>query len=344
MPISNLYLFPALPEKRSGYEWAVKSDINQLDIGPEDFVIFYTASLPKNNTIELKSKNIYYIERKKSIYRTITCLIKGIHPSFFLSTDWNKLPSNVKSKEFNIVFFGDSIFYPIVNEINYRNATFRFHNLWLRILKSNKWRWEDVKNYINMLLISRVEKKILRLKDPRLLFITEKDKNFALSYNKKSDLLSIDIALFQNKATQILDINKKAIIWYGSVSTHKDDSIKQFTLIFNKLRILDPNIIFLLFGKGTEKFNDEKNGVLGMGFYSNNNTLPITNKCIYINPDTTGGGIKIKNFDIIKCTDIRYLSTPEGFEGCEQYIRDGIKILSLTKWLDYLTAYFRIDD
>ena len=108
MKSNNLYLFPALPNKNSGYEWAVKSDITQLEINKSDYVIFFATdesikNYKENNII---NKNVFFIPRKKSLKRSLYCIFTFQHPSFFLNTDWKKLPEEVRNKRYNNVFFG----------------------------------------------------------------------------------------------------------------------------------------------------------------------------------------------------------------------------------------------
>lgn len=342
MQISNLYLFPSLPNTGSGYEWAVKSDISQLKINANDYAIFYAKKSKIQQDIigNIGTRNIYYVERKKSTIRFLFCILTLQHPSLFLKLDWRKLPKEVRLKEFDKVFFGDTIFYPVYNSIRHNTTQFRFHNLWSRIFRQAKPSIFDLKNFINMWYFSIIENKILKL-NATFLFITDIDRDFAFIDDSKSQYFPINIEIFEEKRTsEIKGVGNNAIIWFGSISTHKYSSVKSFIQIFQKLRKKHKDLIFILYGKGTEEFDDRENGILGLGFYKDLSSLPITSNCIYINPDETGGGIKIKNFDIIKTRNINYLTTPEGFEGCEIYVRDGIKILPIDEWKDYLNNYF----
>lgn len=343
MESCNLYLFPALPGKNSGYEWAVKSDISQLNIKENDIVVFFAlkSSIGRYNPIDIPTKNIYYVHRNNSLFRLLFCLVTLQHPSFFLKIDWTKLPENVRERKYNKVFFGDTIFYSVYHLIKHNITHFRFHNLWSRIFNESKFSLLDLKNSINMKYFTYIESKILKL-NASFLFITEKDKEFAFIDDSKSSFFPINIDIFKEKEIEPNSLfDRKAIIWFGSISTHKHGSVKSFIRLFQELRKEYSDLVFLLYGSGSDQFDDRENNIWGLGFYEVDSSFPITSKCIYINPDDTGGGIKIKNFDIIKTKNINYLSTPEGFEGCEIYLRDGIKVLPITKWYEYLNNYFK---
>lgn len=50
----NLYLFPALPNKNSGYEWAVKSDITRLNINDSDYIVLLRLKItPRLKRVKL---------------------------------------------------------------------------------------------------------------------------------------------------------------------------------------------------------------------------------------------------------------------------------------------------
>ena len=342
----NLFLFPELPNEFSGYGWAVKSDLKNLDIQHHDVIVFFTRYKIKDQDHSLvfkniSSKNIHVIFKKKNILRNLYSLLKLQHPSFFLSSDWMELPRTVRELNYDKIFIGDIIFYPIINFLKGSEYNFRFHNLWLRILLSFKWNIFDIKNLINMLLISKSEYKILK-NETNIYLISKKDKSFATKYNINPGLLLIDISIFKEK--KLLPIktyfNKPAIIWYGSVSTHKKHAIISFIKIYKKLKNKNNFLNFILFGKGTEQFNNKKFDIYGRGFFEDPSKIPVTQKCIFINPDLTGGGVKIKNFEIIKIKELFLLSTPEGFEGCEDYEREGVYIKKIEEWLDFLHDFF----
>ncbi len=343
MKSNNLYFFPALPGKNSGYEWAVKSDMTRLNINDSDYIVFYApkSAIRKFKPIGLPTQNIYYIARSKRFLRILYCILTFNHPSLFLKIDWNKLPYEIRGKNFNKVFFGDTTFYPVYKLIKHEVTQFRFHNLWSRIKEHSKISVFNFKNYINIKYFSFIERQILKL-NATFLFITENDKEFAFVDESVSIYFPINIEVFDEKKPKLMkDYEGKALFWFGSVSTHKYASVNISINIFKKLRKEHYDLIFILYGSGTDKFDDKENGIWGLGFYDEDTSLPITSKCIYLNPDDTGGVIKIKNFDIIKTEKINYLTTPEGFEGCELYLRDGIKVLPITKWYEYLNNYFQ---
>lgn len=338
--MSNLYLFPELPNETSGYEIAVKSDINSYKINKEDIVVFFTEkNLDANREFDF---TFYVIKRQKNLLKTIKNLFKLIHPSFFHVSDWMKIPKNIRDLRFKRVYFGDVIFYPIFTKVNCEKFEFRFHNLWLRILNQNPIISFSLKNLLNLILISRAEKKILN-HNIKISLISEADMNYASKYSNNISLLEIFPETIAPKQLNKLDNFKSlpTIIWFGSVSVHKRKSLIRLINLFKTIKKDLPELSLLLFGKNTEYFDNRDIGIYSYGFYEDRFSLPVTENCIYLNPDDIGGGIKIKNYDIAANDKIDYLSTPEGFEGCENYEREGIYILPFFKWHNFLIKYFQ---
>lgn len=338
--MTNLYLFPALPYETSGYELAVKSDISDSVIRKEDVVVFFSdKDLDDISSLNYK---VFLVKRKKNFTRILISLCKLTHPSFFHKGDWEELPEEIKNKNFKNVFFGDVIFFPLLKKINYETYEFRFHNLWSRVLHVNSIFSFDIKNLVSMWYISRVEKKLIN-QGVKINMISEVDRLYALKSSENIGFKPINIEIFKTKKLDILNEfkNMPTIIWFGSVSLHKEKSLVEFISVFKRLKKEITDLTFLLFGRYTERFNERSNGIYSYGIYKDNFSLPYSENCIYINPDRIGGGIKIKNFDVIKNNNISYLSTPEGFEGCETYIRDGINIVSFSEWTNFLTCYFK---
>ena len=338
--MTNLYLFPALPNETSGYELAVKSDISDSIIRKQDIVVFFSNK--ELDDISSFNHKVFFVKRKKSFTRTLISLCKLTHPSFFHKCDWEELPDYIKNINFKNVYFGDVIFFPLLKKINYEAYEFRFHNLWTRVLHMNSIFSFGIKNLVSMWYISRVEKKLIN-QGVKINMISEVDRLYALKSSENIGFKPINIEIFKTKKLDILIEfkNKPTIIWFGSVSLHKRKSLVEFISVFKRLKKEIPDLTFLLFGRYTEMFDERSNGIYSYGIYKDNFSLPYSENCIYINPDRIGGGIKIKNFDIIKNSNISYLTTPKGFEGCETYLREGIEIVSFSEWPNFLIRYFK---
>lgn len=83
--------------------------------------------------------------------------------------------------------------------------------------------------------------------------------------------------------------------------------------IFPKIKVSFPKLELHLHGSGTEIFDNIDLGVFGHGRCEGND-IPHAIDKLFLNPDITGGGVKIKQKTYLE-HNLRFISTPFGHVG-----------------------------
>lgn len=338
----RLLIFPALPSTNDGYGIAVGEDIKRLQVNDSDEVIWYV-----NKNVKEDGK-CYYIKRfsKMSFRRLINTILLRTSTEI-IPNDIKKLPINLK--EVDEVFCGDVMFYRALRTLfPSKKIVVRFHNCYARIhdrvalfnLKRNL----SFVYRVNLKAFYKLEKDIFNDKNVHKIFISEEDRNYYVSnsgHSSDSEVWGFTPQINEKDRIQVPSCSRKKIVWYGGLDSHKIDSIKWFiSEIYSKLYAQYPWIEFHLYGRWTESFNDRNKGIYGHGFYKGED-MPYKDESLYINPDLTGGGVKIKLLTYFE-NNVVFLTTPYGYEGYPpKYIDDEYcYVRQSDSWLLFLTNYF----
>jgi hypothetical protein len=334
----NLYFFPCIPDDRSGYGIAVKSDIKHLNLSNNDYVVYITENKIKNVK---KSKHLF-IYRNSISFRIINFISTG-HPSFFSGFYiYILLKIYFNHTKYNKLFIGDVNFFYCLKYLKYRSADIRLHNLFLKInenLSFDYLKLQNLKIFYLSLVGASIENKILsKISKPghRLFLITKQEKKFIeTKYGINCSILSVTSS-FPGKIIfkKIKNWDKK-IVWLGGLSSHKAIGVDYFIdKIFPKLKELDSEIEFHLFGKGTHKINFPEKRIFGFGFVDNFDFNRFSNS-IFINPDIIGGGTKLKLMNLYE-NGLTCISTDLGVEGFNfSHNWENLTILNIDNWVDY---------
>jgi len=319
---NTLLFFPVRSNFNSGYSILVKNDIERLNMSKKCNILYAT----KQN-IFTKLKNLFLF-----------------YPSVF---EFKELPS---FESYNRFFIGDIVLSkPIISHIKKTSkdnseihVTLRVHNLYLRYLSDNRIYKAVIRDglffYCKACLIALNEIRGLKYHFNKIEVVSIEDKVFL---EKKYLLENVEIVSFHN---QYINLSKKIkanpyrIIWFGGISSHKVAGLKLFIKeIMPRLLILDSRYEMHIFGSNTEKLlylEDEKIQI--HGFYDSHN-LPFNGEGIFINPDLSGIGIKIKLLKLMQ-TGAFFISTPEGFHGYEENANGNYVVANFEKWFDIISS------
>lgn len=338
----RLIVLPAAPSNSDGYGIAVKEDLLRLNINESDIVVFYVTK-----TI-VKDPKYHYINRfsRYSLRRYFNIILN--RPSSEISvSDIRKL--NLNLCDINYVFCGDVMFYRALRKLfPNKRIDVRFHNCYARIHdRVNLFRLSNKLSFIyrvNLVSFYNLERQIFNDKNTNKLFITDEDFEYYVSNSGRSSDATVwnmvpKIEMLERE--NCLHSLKTKIVWYGGLDSHKIDSVKWFvSSVFSGIHQSCPDVEFHLFGNKTESFNDPSNGIIGHGYYSGTD-MPFKDEAIYINPDLTGGGVKIKLFTYFE-KRVVFITTPYGYEGypkkyidnCYCYVKEA------DQWLPFLKNFF----
>ncbi|HHX70565.1 MAG TPA: glycosyltransferase family 4 protein [Gallicola sp.] len=317
----NLYIYPSAAITTNGYGLAVIEDLKKQDRLKDDIVIWYV----KNSA-------------QSPYYKNTDIVIKRLKP-YGLKRIWNVLRNRVsgelyyedikflRNKNIGNVFCGDVVFYRAIRKLfPDKQITVRFHNCFSRI--NTRTQILDVKSNLKFRItlksMFQLEKEIFNDKKVYKLFISNEDRDYYSMITGRtydSDTWSFtpnEKLMYKNR--KAIHFSKK-IVWFGGLEKHKQDSVRWFiNKVFMDLKKDIPDLEFHLWGKGTTEFNDKKNKIYGHGFY-NGEEMPLKGEALYINPDITGGGIKMKLLTYFE-NGIPFISTPFGYEGYSKELID----------------------
>ena len=333
----DLFIFPIFPGHTNGYSIAVASDLERLQPKEEDIVIWYSNKENPLYTLVLKRPG------KKSFSRVLKVLQNKVNCEVTIS-ELKKIKFD--KNMIGSVFCGDVIFYRALRKMfPGKTLTVRFHNCFGRI--NDRLRLIDEPVNLKFKLQTRafykLEKEIFQDQNVKKVFISNEDRDYYTSnFGIESDSEVWGFVPNMEKAlAKRVDSKKTKFIHYGGAQSHKVDGLRWFVNdVFLVLRKKYPSLEFHLWGKGTEQFNDEKNGIYGHGFYEGND-MPCVDDGLYVNPDLTGGGVKIKLLSYFE-GGASFISTPFGYEGYPKELIDNkfYFVVEKNKWLPFLKDYF----
>lgn len=333
----RLLIFPANPYKQNGYSACVKITLERLKPSKDDIIIWYedTTETFFDNDRVIKRPSKYAVSRMINVLRNrVNCEM-----SFHSLEDIN-------INEIDEVFCGEVIFYNALREIfPNKHLTVQFHNCFSRI--SDRLNLigvrTNLKYSIQLRAFYKLERKIFNDKNTYKIFVTDEDRNYYTSmFGRYSDSEVWGFIPIVDAKHKRDESKKKCIVHYGGLQSHKLDSINWFINdVFNVLHQEKPQIEFHMWGAGTDVFNNPSNGIYGHGYYDGEG-LPSLSEGFFINPDLTGGGIKMKLLDLFK-EGATFISTPFGYEGYSSDLVDNkyCYVIEPDKWLPFFREYFK---
>lgn len=338
----NIYFFPTLPFPYDGYSIAVCSDLKRLNPSPSDFVVWYNMDLLQK---KVEYGHIIDGPSKYALQRFVN-IAKGKLSCEMSLRDLKGLdlpPSPEK------IFCGDIHFYRLLKELYPKSEiTVRFHNCYSRIgqrIKLLGAYTPNLKFRINLRGNYYLEKEIFNDTLTKKIFISQEDCDFYTSMMGKYDdsvVWGLEPDFEKVKCNRQRVENPTKIVWFGGVQAHKADSLKWFIDdVFSKLRNEYPLLEFHLYGNGTQAFHHPDNNVFGHGRYEGGG-MPYKSNGIYVNPDLTGGGVKIKLLQYFE-EGLTFLTNPFGYEGYSYKWVDNeyCYCKQLDEWYDFLLKRFQ---
>lgn len=338
--MKRLLVFPAYPSRDNGYGIAVNSDYTRLNVDKNDIIIWYATKEDKTN------HGIWLPRFSKYSYRRLLNVISR-KPSTELSSDDFKM---VNVADVDEVFCGDVMFYRALREL-FPNKTIhvRFHNCYARI--NDRVNLLGVRSSLslsfklNLDSFYRLEREIMRDPNVQKIFISDEDRDYYVTnfgHSKDSEVWGFapQLELLEKNREQVDRFTK--VVWFGGLDSHKIDSVKWFVEeVFSTLKTKYPWLEFHLYGKGSDAFDNQSQGVYGHGFY-NGYGMPYKNEALYINPDLTGGGVKIKLMSYFE-NGVTFLTSPYGYEGYPRELIDNkyCFVKETDEWLQFLTDFFK---
>ncbi|EDM69072.1 Glycosyltransferase [Moritella sp. PE36] len=172
------------------------------------------------------------------------------------------------------------------------------------IISRLAWTFELIK-------IKKFEQCIAKKSD-YFIAISDDDKEYYNQINVHvNSVLSV---YFEPVEDTVETVNSKNLIHIGTSDMRKGASLRKFIYtVWPKIFEEFPNSQFFIAGKGTEIFDDKKNGVIALGFIDNESQL-FNKGRIFINPQEEGAGIKIKSLVALR-NKSALVTTSVGVEG-----------------------------
>jgi len=359
--IKRLFFFPEAPNNFNGYGIAVSEDLKKFVFSDSDLIVFYTDKLKGDIEKYIKLPGqVVVIKRNKNLMKLFKSRFRILNPGRFWD---NEVLNTVSNNEIEYIFCGDTIFYEFIHLFfadKSSKIAIRFHNNWhkiksrIRLLKVKV----NLKFYITNLLIDiRTERKAFLNRKADKYFISTSDLAYyrlitgnrdgqvwgvtEFSDAEVSGLGAADKNISNSFDVAANALRHKRFIWFGTVVAHSVDGVNRFISdIFKPLQSEYPSLEFHLYGYGTEAFNSTVNNIYAHGIYKGD-SLPMKNEGLYILPDLTGGGIKLKVNSFI-VNEVCFLSTPFGVEG---YSIDKLSriadVVEFDLWEEHLKAKLR---
>jgi len=330
----NLYLFPEAACKHDGYGIGVDHDFMTYAPKKDDLVVWYSSYSP-SQILHLRPSDV--IIRRFGLFslKSVRNIVCGKIRSELSMADLAFL----RNYDIDEIYSDDVLFYRTLRKMfPDKRIHIRFHNCFSRICIRNSFlkRHVGVKYSITLKNMTKLENEIFDDRNVDKIFITDEDRDFYRSmYGISSDsetlslVPSIDYASCRSGEVHFTH----KLVWFGGVESHKECSVLWFMReIFPKLKRQMPDLEFHLWGKNTAKFNAPDSSVFGHGFFQGEG-MPLNN-CLYVNPDITGGGIKLKLITLLE-KGVPFISTPFGFEGYSSELIDGkyCHVVEEDKWV-----------
>ena len=335
--MKRLLIFPSEPTNSNGYGIAVQRDMEKLNITSNDTVIFYQ----RNRNFSEKKDNFFYVLAKP--WLSIHGILNFLRLRIPTELPYESI-SKICNEEFDYIFIGDSVIYRAIRKLYPKNKVYiRLHNIYHRSF------YTRIKNAAKIgagyktreFLMMRLEDAIFKDKNTQLITISDTDNEWLIDNKIFNSEVWPVISQIKTRTHSHIDIYKKHIAWFGSTASHNKVGLEWFLQsILPKLRDLDSDIVFHMFGQGTEKYNNPKIGQIGHGFYKDT-PPPLGGNAIFINPDLIGLGVKMKlNYFIDE--DLITITTPEGAIGYNLENLTNITVSNPQNWVRDICSIMNI--
>lgn len=326
---TRVILQPENMNVNSGYGYVVRYELKNFRKQSDKVMVV---------TDDVCEKNIIKIRQNSKFEKLINCLLLRPPAEVSYRTLKKTFEDNGLDPASYHIYCGDIIFYRAVNGlVGDGKFEVNLHNCYLRLFS----RYRNIHRFISLrflfilVIYSLLEAKVIANNSVTLYTISKEDYLFL--FKRRSDIIlrePFDDLSHNNALYNECDTNK--LVWLGSVSAHKLSSLRFFvTKEFPRMQKQFPDLELHLFGKNTKKYFSrfQGNGVYVHGFWEGEDQ-PFGAKGIYINPDLTGGGIKIK---VLECIINNYvcITTPYGFEGFPLKYSEGsdrIYVADMNEW------------
>lgn len=340
----NLYFLPDAANDSSGHCIEISRSLARLKPDETNSVKVWYAK--KNSGKYMLKGDIYIPVQKKISIHSFYNMFRGkIHTT--LSHKQLDFLRQYKLESLETVHLEDPMFYEAFRYYYpKKQINVHFHNVFLRI----KTRCQilnikvDCQYLFFLTLFSSLEKRIFRDERVKKIFICKEDADFYHEMTRNNDYevwpVTVDCELMK-KNQQAFDWGKR-FVWFGGVKAHKRLSVLSFiNNVFFPLKKHYPQIEFHLWGNGTKSFDNKAAKIYGHGYFDGKD-FPYKNESLYINPDLTGGGVKLKVKTYLE-KGIPFISTPFGFEGYEESLIDGkyCHVVSFDQWNEYILNMFK---
>lgn len=323
----NLYLFPEAACHTNGYGIGVEFAYKRLQPKEDDIVVWYT-DLPRENMLYVREKNDFIVQKNKFFsIRSVINILLGKDRTQPHDCDLAFLANY----DFDEIHLDESFFLGPIRKI-FPNKQFsvRLHNCYSRIYDRQRMMGTmlDWKYMTKLKAMYKVEQEVFQDAMVHKIFISNEDRDYYQNiFGVYSDSETWAYIPDMKKAEQ----NRKPlifdhrIVWFGGIESHKRAAIVWFiNKVLPEIKREIPDVEFHLWGKGSEQFNAESNGIFGHGFFEGNGVPSATS--LYVNPDIIGGGIKLKLQSLIE-SGIPFISSFFGYEGYSHDLIDNKYII-----------------
>ncbi|EGR0922718.1 glycosyltransferase [Vibrio parahaemolyticus] len=329
--MKTIFISGCWPGNSKGYEFAVDSDLNYVSdlsreihfIGPKcerlnnEFkrkyhdVKFHSVDFYREKQSVRFAKSLFmpscpaisvrYRRGLQDVLRYIVSVVSSHNEKFiviyedipcsyllrFIKNEFKNSLHVVRSH--NVVYEG---FYNLSKGISYKNLA---------------WKFELKK-------ILRLEKKVSF--DADLFYaISEDDSNVYSNLDIKPDA----VWPVRFKLNEYLDMprgDQLTVVHVGTADTRKGADLLNFvSTAWPLVMKVFPNARLVLGGKGTEMLSNADYNIVGLGFVDSDKTI-LQEGNIFINPQMTGSGIKIKSIIAMAAKKV-LVTTPVGIEGID---------------------------
>ena len=328
-----MLLFPDIPGTKSGYQIAVKSDLDRLQVTDDDVCLFHSSLRADNPSFR-------YINRPGIIGR-VQNLAKLRVPSDLRLKSLDEVLHNFQA-DFDEIFCGDVTLYNAVRScFPHSQIAVRFHNFYTKVLqrKAQLRIRVDPSFYVQLRIMQRLERKILLDARSSHIFISYEEQAHAQEFYPDMSTSTVWEIFDQVWRAPNVNVSKPRLIWFGGLSSHKKYGVDKFTSdVFPHVRAKIEGCEFHLYGAGTEQYDLREDGIYGHGFYVGNG-VPDRN-ALYVNPDLLGGGVKLKIGHLLS-NDCAFISTPYGVEGYQLPKSENILIRDFDNWTESIAGFFK---
>jgi len=335
-------VLPEQPGERSGYQKAVRADLDRLQPTTEDVVCCYaTAAGPPEQESSATPFAFIRIPRppRYSLQRLANVCRGRVSGELAL----NELKKNIPVRQYSQIFCGEVTLYRALRKLYPRAPiTVRFHNFFFVSTVRNEFLGYrlPLPTRLHFYLLGRLEKEILKDRLVTPVFITEEERRFFKMIYPRREAYAWGVTTSaESEYRKPIVPDQPRLVWFGGLSAHKKYSLAYFIKrVYLPLRQSAPDVELHLFGAGTTEFDSPDDKVFGHGYFQGKG-YPFEGNALFINPDLLGGGVKLKVDDWLR-DGLPFISTPFGVEGYKITGNRNVVIEEIDQWGDAILRYF----